>query len=116
MQKTLASVFLMGLLSATLCAIQADKGTKSASKALDKTTIEAWISDEKCGANIDADCAKKCQEQGAKLVVVNVTDKSIMPVANQDTIRGFIGQHVIVTGTVKGTLTIASVKPTKKSQ
>src|SRR5215470_4159470 len=110
MKKALVNIFLVGLMATTLCAAKGDK--KPAGKASDKTTIDAWVSDEKCGAKIDPDCAKKCQEDGAKLVVVNNADKSVIPVANQDTIKGFIGQHVTVTGTLKdGTLTVASVKP-----
>jgi len=112
MKKILASIFLIGFLVASPCVAKSDK---SPSKTSDKTTIDAWISDEKCGANIDADCSKQCQKSGAKLVVVNITDKSIIPVSNQDTIREFVGQHVTVTGTMKeGALTVVSVKPIKK--
>lgn len=118
MKRSLVSIFVIVLLTATLCtAKQAKpaKNAKSATKAEDKTTLDAWISDEKCGAKIDPDCSKKCQEQGAKLVVVNIKDKSIIPVANQDSVKGLEGQHVTVVGTMKdGALTIASVKPVKK--
>ena len=120
MKQSLASIFLIVLLATSLCVAQqgnkTDKNTKSATKAADKTTIDAWISDEKCGANVNADCSKKCQEQGAKLVVVNTKDKSVIPVANQNSVQGLAGQHVTVVGTMKdGALTIASVKPIKKS-
>ncbi|MGB9120885.1 MAG: hypothetical protein WCE73_09720 [Candidatus Angelobacter sp.] len=75
-------------------------------------TMDAWISDEKCGATIDPACAKRCQEAGSKLVVVNNANKSVIPVANQDSVKPFIGQHVTVKGTMKdGALNIASVKP-----
>lgn len=115
MKRNLASVFLTSLLAVSLCAAKSDKAKPAAAKAGDKTTIDAWISDEKCGVNIDADCAKKCLEQGAKLVVVNTASKSIVPVSNQDSIKNFVGQHVTVTGTMKdGSLTVASVVPVKK--
>jgi hypothetical protein len=115
MKKDLASVFLTMLLAASLCAARTgDRNSKSTPKAADKATIDALISDEKCGANVNAECSKKCQEQGVKLVVVNTKDKSIMPVANQDSLKGLAGQHVTVTGTVKdGILTVATVKRVK---
>ena len=116
MKRSLANIFLISLLAVGLCAAKSDKAKPAAANAGDKTTIDAWVSDEKCGANVNADCAKKCLEQGAKLVVVNVPDKKIIPVSNQDSVRNFIGQHVTVTGTMKdGSLTVASVTPVKKS-
>lgn len=116
MRKNLANIVLTILLATTLCTGVDNKASKSASKAADKTTtIDAWISDERCGANIDAECSKRCVEQGAKLVVVNIKDRTVLPVVNQDSIKGLAGQHVIVTGTMKdGTLTVATVKPAKK--
>jgi len=116
MKKNLVSIFLTILLATTLCMAKGgNKDPKSTPKAADKTTIDAWISDEKCGANVSPECSKKCQEQGAKLVVVNTKDKSVIPVANQDSIEQLVGQHVTVTGTIKdGTLTVTSVKPIKK--
>lgn len=116
MKRSLASIFLISLLAVSLCAAKSDKTKTAAAKAGDKTTIDAWISDEKCGAKVDADCAKKCLEEGAKLVVVNTADKSIVPVTNQDSVKKFVGQHVTVKGTMKdGSLTVASVTPVKKS-
>lgn len=117
MKKNLACIFLTILLAVTLCAAKGgDKGPKPTPKAADKTTIDAWISDDRCGANVDPDCSKKCLEEGAKVVVVNTKDKTVIPVANQMSVKGFVGQHVTVTGTMKdGKLTVASVKPIKKA-
>jgi hypothetical protein len=116
MKKDLVSIVLTILLAATLSAAKdGDKNAKSIPKVEDKTTIDALISDERCGANFDPACSKKCQERGAKLVVVNTKDKTVIPVANQDSLKGLAGQHVTVTGTIKdGMLTVASVKPVKK--
>lgn len=121
MKKALASIFLMGLL-VTIGAAGDDKpaagkksGTKAAAGSPSKgTTMDAWISDEKCGATIDPDCAQKCAKEGIKLVVVTTADKSVIPVSNQDSIRPFIGKHVTVNGTMQnGELTVAGVKLAK---
>jgi hypothetical protein len=80
--------------------------------------MTGWISDEKCGAkDIDnADCAKKCAENGSKLVFVSEKDKSIINVDNQDALKGHEGHHVKVTGTLdNGTLHIDKVAMLKQS-
>lgn len=69
-----------------------------------------WISDEKCGAKVDAACAKKCVEGGQKAVFVNDKDKTVYPIANQDAVKGHAGHHVTVKGSMdKNTLTVSSV-------
>jgi hypothetical protein len=119
MKNKLVVLFFTGLLVGQIGAALEGKGGKASPVAADSkpeaaTTMDVWVSDEKCGANVNAECAKKCQEQGVKLVVVNAADRVVIPVANQDSIKPFIGQHVTVTGTMnKGSLTIASVKPKK---
>jgi hypothetical protein len=116
MKKQVVSIVLTFLLATTLCAAKGEKKNAGpAPKATNTTTIDAWVSDDRCGASIDAECSKKCLQQGAKLVVVNTKDNSVIPVANQDSLKGLAGQHVTVTGTMKdGTLTVASVKPVKQ--
>lgn len=109
--RALASIFLATALI-VVCAAQSEK--KVAAKPA-TSTIDAWISDEKCGAKIDPDCAERCRQEGVKMIVVNNSDKSILPVSNQDSIKAFAGQHVTVKGTIKdGTLTVSSVEPIKK--
>jgi len=69
-----------------------------------------WISDEKCGAKVDAACAKKCVEGGQKAVFVNDADKSVYPIANQDAVKEHAGHHVTVKGSMtNNTLTVSSV-------
>lgn len=69
-----------------------------------------WISDEKCGAKVDAACAKKCVEGGQKAVFVNDKDKTVYPIANQDAVKGHAGHHVTLKGTMaNNTLTVSSV-------
>jgi hypothetical protein len=67
--------------------------------------MNGWITDAKCaakGSNLsNADCAKKCAEQGEKLVFVSDSDKKIISVDNQDALKGHEGHHVAVTGKVE---------------
>ncbi len=73
-----------------------------------------WISDAKCGAKVDAACAKKCIDAGEKAVFVNDQDKAVYPIANQDAVKGHAGHHVMVKGSMDGdTLTVASVSMEK---
>src|SRR5262249_13311904 len=82
------------------------------------TKMSGWVSDEKCGVkDIDnADCAKKCAENGSKLVFVSEKDKSVLNVDNQDALKGHEGHHVTVTGKVdNGTLHVDNVAMLKES-
>lgn len=73
-----------------------------------------YVSDAKCGAKVDAACAKKCADAGEARVFVNDSDKSILKVSNQDALKGHEGHHVKVNGSVDGdTLTVASVSMVK---
>ena len=78
------------------------------------TKINGWVSDEKCGAKganaSHADCAKKCEEAGSKLVVVSDKDHKVYSVDNQDALKGHEGHHVRVTATDNnGTLHVDNV-------
>lgn len=82
------------------------------------TKMSGWVSDEKCGVkDIDnADCAKKCAEDGSKLVFVSEKDKSVLNVENQDALKGHEGHHVTVTGKLdNGTLHVDNVAMAKES-
>jgi len=115
MKIVLTNILLLALLF-SMAAAQTDH-KKSAPKAPASTVAKAqdydgWVSDEKCGAKVDAECAKKCEALGVKMVFVNASDKSILPVANQQALKGHAGQHVKLKGKVEnGVLTVDSVKP-----
>ena len=117
MKTVLANILVLGMLFSTASA-QTD-AKKDAKKAPASTTATAkdfdgWVSDEKCGAKVDAECAKKCESLGVKMVFVNAADKSIVQVANQQALKGFAGQHVNIKGKLEnGVLTVANVKPAK---
>jgi hypothetical protein len=73
-----------------------------------------FINDAKCGAKVDAACAKKCAEAGEKMVLVTA-DKTVIAIANQDAVKGHEGHHVTVKGNLdKGVLTISSVEMVKE--
>ena len=76
------------------------------SAAADKTTVNGWVSDSKCGvkgANAGAEaCTKKCLEAGAKVVVVTDGDQKVLAVDNPEALKGHEGHHIAVTGVVTG--------------
>jgi hypothetical protein len=90
--------------------------TLSSSAALtEESTMAGWVTDAKCAARQGADfsnsdCAKKCVQNGEKLVFVGSKDKKVYQVENQDSLKGHEGQHVRVTGREdNGTLHISKV-------
>jgi hypothetical protein len=99
MKKILATILLMGLMV-----------TAAAAKT---GSWHGWVSDAKCGAKVDADCAKKCADAGEKLVFVN-SDKTVIPVTNPEALKGHEGHHVKVKGNLEnGMLTVSSVEMMK---
>jgi hypothetical protein len=70
------------------------------------TTVNGYVSDNKCGVKgasaTHAACAEKCAKGGASLVIVTDGDQKILTVDNQDALKGHEGHHVAVTGTVTG--------------
>jgi hypothetical protein len=98
MKRVLILMALVGLMT-TLALAGAEKGSWTGN-----------ISDAKCGAKFNADCAKKCVEAGQQMVFVNDKDGSVLPIANQDALKGHAGHHVKIEGSVENnTLTVSSV-------
>jgi len=78
-------------------------------------TVNGWIVDAKCGAKganaAGEACTKKCVAAGEKMVIVSDSDKKVIPVENQDALKGHEGHHVTVTGTMgKDSMKVDSVK------
>ena len=65
-----------------------------------------WITDEHCGAKgakaEHADCAKKCMDQGGKLVFFNSADQKLYSLDNQKLAEEHLGHEVVVTGMADG--------------
>src|ERR1039457_2173701 len=70
------------------------------------STVNGWVSDDKCGAKGANDkaeaCTKKCLAAGAKMVIVTDKDQKILMVDNPDALKGHEGHHIAVTGHVMG--------------
>jgi hypothetical protein len=112
MKKIVANILLVALFCCMTASADDPKKDAKKSMAGAAQSFEGWVSDEKCGAKIDAECAKKCEALGVKMVFVNASDKSVIPVANQDSLKGYAGQHVNIKGKLEnGVLTVSNVKP-----
>jgi hypothetical protein len=78
-----------------------------------------WISDDMCGAKnagqAGAECASRCvKEHGAKYVFVDETDKKIYAIEAQDKVAPHAGHHVVVKGTMDGSvLKLTSIEMAK---
>src|ERR1051326_661203 len=116
---TMKKLGLLLLAIAFLASFSIAKDKAAGPKA---TTVSGWITDENCAAKKDADlsnadCAKKCEEKGAKLVVVSDKDHAVLNVDNQDALKGHEGHHVKVTGKLdNGTLHVDKVDMLKNQK
>lgn len=65
-----------------------------------------WVTDDSCaakGASAEhASCAKKCLDNGGKLVFYNSADEKIYSLDNQKLAEEHIGHEVVVKGTAEG--------------
>ena len=70
------------------------------------STVNGWVSDDKCGAKGANDkaeaCTKKCLAAGAKMVIVTDKDQKILIVDNPDALKDHVGHHVAISGHVLG--------------
>jgi hypothetical protein len=76
-----------------------------------------WITDEQCGVKgakgDHVDCAKKCVENGSKLVFYNTGDEKLYALDNQKLAAEQLGHEVKVKGDLDGTaIKVASIEPT----
>jgi hypothetical protein len=76
-------------------------------------TYTGIISDHRCGANVDADCNKRCFEQGETPVLVADGSGDVFDIANGGTVTSMPGAHVEISATADAsgkTLTVLRVK------
>src|ERR1700690_2353965 len=79
------------------------------------TTVNGWVSDDKCGAKGANDkaeaCTKKCLAAGSKMVIVTDKDQKVLIVDNPDALQAHVGHHVAVSGKVsKDSIHVDSAK------
>ena len=77
-----------------------------------------WVTDDHCaakGAKAEhASCAKKCLDNGGKLVFYNTADEKIYNLDNQKLAEEHLGHEVVVKGTAEGdTIKVESIEATK---
>jgi len=91
----------MSLLAIAFCAVAFVGITRAAD-----SKVTGYVIDEKCSANAkmmgNAECAKKCEDGGSKLVIAADKGGKVYAVDNQDALKGHEGHHVTVTGEVTG--------------
>ena len=101
MKKVLLTLAAIALLTAAFAAADAGSWT-------------GWVTDDHCaakGAKAEhAACAKKCLENGGKLVFYNSADEKIYNLDNQKLAEEHLGHEVTVKGTVEGdTIKVESI-------
>jgi hypothetical protein len=89
--------------------------------AADGGSWTGWVTDDSCaakGANAEhASCAKKCLDNGGKLVFYNSADEKIYSLDNQKLAEEHIGHEVVVKGSVDGnTIKVESIDAAKKAE
>lgn len=82
--------------------------------AADAGSWTGWVTDDHCaakGAKAEhASCAKKCLENGGKLVFYNTADEKIYNLDNQKLAEEHLGHEVVVKGSVEGdTIKVESI-------
>lgn len=98
-------------LAASLLAAQA-KPKPAAAKSAKPETFTGRVSDAKCGVNVDADCNKRCFDNGQEPVLVLDGSDEVLSTVKGDELKKYPGSHVQVAGTRAGdVLTVSQVKP-----
>ena len=82
------------------------------------SSMKGWVSDTKCAAKgnsaAHASCAKACVKGGEKAVFVSDADGKVYPIANQDSVKDHVGDHVkIMASTADGSLNVSKVEALK---
>jgi hypothetical protein len=71
--------------------------------------LRGWLSDEQCAngraqsgafTGTNPDCAKKCVNEGKKIVLVDPEGKRVLVLVNQEIGKSHIGDYVEITGEV----------------
>jgi hypothetical protein len=89
--------------------------------AADAGSWTGWVTDDHCaakGAKAEhVSCAKKCLDNGGKLVFYNSADEKIYNLDNQKLAEEHIGHEVVVKGTAEGdSIKVESIEAAKKAE
>jgi hypothetical protein len=77
--------------------------------ATETKTLRGWLSDEACArgraaggvfTGTNPECARRCVEEGKKIVFIDPDSRRVLDVSNQDAARDNIGDEVEVAGSV----------------
>lgn len=79
------------------------------------TTYKGFISDRRCGAAVDAECNKRCFDQGETPVLVVDGSGVVLDIVNAEKVMSMPGAHVEITGTMDAEqkLTVVDAKRLK---
>jgi malic enzyme len=82
------------------------------------SSMKGWVSDAKCAAKgagaAHASCAKACVKGGEKAVFVDDKDGKVYPIANQDSVKEHVGDHVQISASNSDSgLTVSKVSALK---
>jgi hypothetical protein len=105
MKKALFTLAAIALLTAAFASADAGSWT-------------GWVTDDHCaakGAKAEhASCAKRCLDNGGKLVFYNTADEKIYNLDNQKLAEEHLGHEVVVRGTAEGdTIKVESIEAKK---
>jgi hypothetical protein len=93
-----------------------------------KTEVRGWLSDEGCGGGrarsgiytgTNPICAKKCVQEGKKMVLLDSDHKRVLTIANADAAMDNIGDYVEISGGLNvqaRTLRVDSLKLLEKGR
>jgi uncharacterized protein DUF5818 len=90
-------------------------------KSNDKT-FYGRISDDMCGlkhtmGGSDKECTESCVKNGSKYVLADEKNQMVYQLSDQEKPKGFAGEDVKVTGTLKGdTITVTSIAAAEPSK
>jgi hypothetical protein len=104
---------IMRRICAILVCVTASVAASAAQKPAAASTYKGFISDKKCGKNIDPACNRQCFEEGETPVLVVDGSGEIFDITNGAKITSLPGAHVEIratTGAKDKTLTVLDVK------
>ena len=104
---------MRGICVVTLAYVATSVAAMAGQKPAAASTYKGFISDKKCGKNIDPACNKKCFEEGEAPVLVVDGGGEVLDIENHDKVASLPGAHVEIKATksVKDNkLTVLDVK------